>query len=219
MVNFNTNLFTQITNDIKGSLNIRPIINIPPPVINSEPNPARPVIQEDYYDNSIVSSAAPVITEYSFDDALNEAVSTINQDDIDDAINNAILSAASIYDINPSLIRAVIQAESSFRPNVVSHAGAMGLMQLMPGTASHLGVSDPFDISQNIHGGTGYLREMLDTFGGDLELALAAYNAGPTNVRRHAGIPPFAETQNYIPRVLRYKQSFMLQQYQNNSRI
>lgn len=216
----NNDLFNQIVTSIKSNLNvqIRPPMGTAPPVM-SIPAYARPVIQSDYDDEAVVSSAAPVIEDATFDEVLNDVVSTRNQDDIDEAINSAILSASHIYDINPNLIRAIIQTESSFRPDAVSHAGAMGLMQLMPLTARHLGVSDPFDISQNIHGGTRYLREMLDKFGGDLELALAAYNAGPTNVRRHNGIPPFAETQNYIPRVLRYKENFMLQQYRNNSSV
>ena len=101
--------------------------------------------------------------------------------------------------VSPDLLRAVIQTESAGRPDAVSSAGALGLMQLMPGTARQLGV-DPLDPKQNVQGGARYLREMAEQFG-DLDLALAAYNAGPGAVRRHGGVPPYAETQAYIKKV------------------
>jgi len=129
-------------------------------------------------------------------------------------IENEIELAAVRHSIDPNLIRAVIRVESNYRHDAVSHAGAMGLMQLMPGTAASLGVTDPFDIGQNINGGTMYLRRMLDMFDQDLELALAAYNAGQGNVRRFGGIPPFQETMNHIPRVQHYFEKYTLRQYQ-----
>ncbi|MCL2216149.1 MAG: lytic transglycosylase domain-containing protein [Defluviitaleaceae bacterium] len=130
------------------------------------------------------------------------------------AIELEIEAAALRHNLDPNLVRAVIRVESSYRHDAVSHAGAMGLMQLMPGTAASLGVTDPFDIRQNIDGGTRYLRSLLDMFDNDLSLALAAYNAGQGNVRRHGGIPPFRETMAYVPRVQRYMEKYALAQYQ-----
>jgi len=130
------------------------------------------------------------------------------------AIESEIELAATRHNIDPNLVRAVIRAESNYRPDAVSHAGAMGLMQLMPGTAASLGVTNPFDIAQNIDGGTAYLRRMLDLFDQDLDLALAAYNAGQGNVRRHGGIPPFAETQQHVPRVRQFFEEYTIQAYQ-----
>lgn len=105
--------------------------------------------------------------------------------------------------LDPQLVQAVIQAESGYNPRALSNKGAMGLMQLMPGTAQDLAVADPWDPDQNIRGGVSYLRSMLDRFGGSLELALAAYNAGPEAVAKYDGVPPFAETREYVDRVLR----------------
>ena len=118
---------------------------------------------------------------------------------------------ANRYRLDEALIKAVIKVESDYRPYIVSSKGAQGLMQLIPATARSLNVKDPFDPAENIRGGSLYLRLMLDRFDGDLELALAAYNAGPTAVLRYGGIPPFNETVNYIRRVKyhlnRYRQA------------
>jgi soluble lytic murein transglycosylase-like protein len=114
-----------------------------------------------------------------------------------------IQDAATRYELPEDLLRSVIKVESNFRPDAESHAGAKGLMQLMDGTARWLGVEDSFDPQQNIEGGASYLRSMLNRYE-SLPMALAAYNAGPGAVDRHAGIPPYEETQRYVRQVLRH---------------
>jgi len=118
-------------------------------------------------------------------------------------INALVQQAALKHGVSADLIHSVIRVESSYDPRCTSSAGAMGLMQLMPGTARGLGVTDPYDPAQSIDGGTRYLREQLDVFD-DTRLALAAYNAGPGAVRRYDGVPPYRETQAYVRRVLEY---------------
>ena len=118
------------------------------------------------------------------------------------AMAEAIERHATDRDLDHRLVRAVIQAESGYNVEALSNKGAMGLMQLMPGTAQLLGVKDPWDFDQNIAGGAAYLKQLLDRFG-EFPLAVAAYNAGPEAVARYRGIPPYAETREYVRRVMK----------------
>jgi soluble lytic murein transglycosylase-like protein len=120
-----------------------------------------------------------------------------------DSFDPQIRAEADRQNVAPELLRAVISAESAFVPCAVSDKGAMGLMQLMPGTATAMGVSDPMDPSDNLRGGVRYLGQLLERYGGDLSLALSAYNAGPAVVDKFGGVPPIPETQNYVREILR----------------
>jgi hypothetical protein len=117
------------------------------------------------------------------------------------ALEALAAEAADQYDVSPELVLAVIETESNFRPEAVSRVGALGPMQLMPTTAKSLGVENPEDARQNIFGGTKYLSKLLDRFNGNVALALAGYNAGPTVVARHKGIPPYGETRGYVRKI------------------
>ncbi|HSA07096.1 MAG TPA: lytic transglycosylase domain-containing protein [Candidatus Gastranaerophilales bacterium] len=117
-------------------------------------------------------------------------------------LQNIVNKVAEKYQVNEKLVTAIIRQESGFNPNAVSKAGAMGLMQLMPGTAKKLGVLNPFSPVQNVEGGVRYIKQMLDKYQGNVILALAAYNAGPGNVDKYGGVPPFKETQNYVKSIL-----------------
>jgi len=121
-------------------------------------------------------------------------------------INAAISNASQQYGIDENMIRAIIKLESSFQPYSLSISGAMGLMQLMPFTAEWMSVTNPYDIEQNIQGGTRYFRDQLNRFDGDVEKALAAYNKGPNTVLKYGGVPP--EAKSYVKRVLQYFQMY-----------
>jgi hypothetical protein len=127
-----------------------------------------------------------------------------NPAEFDPIINSCALE----YGVDKSLVKAVIHAESGYDPNAISSKGASGLMQLMPKTAKSLNVANSFDPKDNIRGGVKYLKFLLDTFKGDVPLALAAYNAGLSRVAQYGGVPPFMETRNYVDKVLQYRKTY-----------
>jgi soluble lytic murein transglycosylase-like protein len=129
--------------------------------------------------------------------AANFRGTTATTEDIDSAIE----AAAARHNVDPNLVRAVVKVESNFNPNAVSRKGAMGLMQLMPSTARQLNVKNPFDPAQNVDAGVRHLKQLLESYGGDIQLTLAAYNAGAGAVARSSGVPHYAETQNYVRRI------------------
>jgi hypothetical protein len=152
-------------------------------------------------------SAAAEVNEYlghESNQSANAKIVTANfrgpvasQGDIDSAIEQA----AARHNVDPNLVRAVVKVESNFNPNAVSRKGAMGLMQLMPSTARQLKVKNPFDPEQNVDAGVRHLKQLLESYGGDIKLTLAAYNAGAGAVARSSGVPRYAETQNYVRRI------------------
>ena len=143
----------------------------------------------------------------SFQDTLNQVQrkqESSGQISAGAALDPIFEEAAAKYGVNADLLKAIGKAESGFNASAVSSAGAIGVMQLMPATAQSLGVSNPYNARENIMGGAKYISRLLDKYDGNVRLALAAYNAGPGNVDKYGGIPPFEETQNYVKRVMEY---------------
>lgn len=164
------------------------------------------------FDEYLQNATDKITVESSHDDYLSakNSLSKSNtiipkdKEKLMELINTNINAASKKYGVDANLIRSVMKQESNFEPYSLSNAGAQGLMQLMPGTVKALNINDPWDIAQNIDGGTLYLRDQLKNFNDDLRLALAAYNAGPNAVIQYKGIPPYNETQDYVTKVLAY---------------
>ena len=147
-------------------------------------------------------SAAAEVNDYLGNEPnRNQNIGFASKPFSDKEIDAAIEQAASRHNVDPNLVRSVIKVESNFNPNAVSRKGAMGLMQLMPQTARQLQVKNPFDPEQNVDAGVRHLKQLMQSFGGDVKLTLAAYNAGAGAVNRSAGIPHYAETRNYVRRI------------------
>jgi soluble lytic murein transglycosylase-like protein len=148
-------------------------------------------------------SAAAEVNEYLADHSAASIEANTSSSYTPKQIEEAIDAAARRHNVDPNLVRAVVKVESNFNPRAVSRKGAMGLMQLMPVTARQLKVKNPFDPQQNVDAGVRHLKQLLQDFGGNVQLSLAAYNAGATAVRRQSGIPSFAETRTYVRRITR----------------
>lgn len=159
--------------------------------------------------NSVVNAdgtLAPVVTEQNTGTAGTYFSNYINQSSqgFGNYLEQIFQKASDTYHVSKDLLKAMAKAESNFQAGATSHCGAMGIMQLMPGTAASLGVTDAYDPEQNIMGGAQYISRLLEKYNGNLSFAVAAYNAGSGNVDKYGGIPPFQETQNYVVKVLRY---------------
>jgi len=174
---------------------------------SSKENRWKPVPSAGTASMKAAKSAAAEVTEYFGHDSTQSANAKIMKANVHghqaspEEIDSAIVMSAARHNVDPNLVRAVVKVESNFNSNAVSRKGAMGLMQLMPSTARSLNVKNPFDPEQNVDAGVRHLKQLLENYNGDVNLTLAAYNAGSGAVARSAGVPRFAETQNYVRRI------------------
>ena len=166
------------------------------PLLNPN-NPQFAAMVQAAIDGQGIAPLDPANSAFSADAAAN-APSMVPPAQIDQLVR----ANSATFGVDPSLVKAIIANESGFNANATSKVGAQGLMQLMPGTATGLGVGNAYDPAQNVWGGTKYIKGLLDRFGGDMRKAIAAYNAGPGAVEKYGGVPPYAETQNYVQNVL-----------------
>jgi len=174
---------------------------------SSKENRWKPVPPVNAASMQAARSAAAEVSQYFGHDSVQSANARImaansrSQRATPEEVDASIVMAAARHNVDPNLVRAVIKVESNFNSNAVSRKGAMGLMQLMPATARELKVKNPFDPDQNVDAGVRHLKALLESYGGDVKLTLAAYNAGSGAVARSAGVPRFAETQDYVRRI------------------
>ncbi len=174
---------------------------------SSKENRWKPVPSANTSSMQAARSAAAEVAQYYGHDSTQSANAKIltanarGHQATPEEVDAAIVMAAARHNVDPNLVRAVVKVESNFNSNAVSRKGAMGLMQLMPSTARELKVKNPFDAEQNVDAGVRHLKQLLENYNGDVNLTLAAYNAGSGAVARSAGVPRFAETQNYVRRI------------------
>ena len=168
---------------------------------DAEVTPVEDLIMQAANEYGVDPQVVKGIIEYVNQQQHAAPIAPVESSEASTSVEDLIARTAYEYGVDPQLVKAIATAESDLNQDAISPVGAIGVMQLMPETAAGLGV-DPYDTEENIAGGTKYLKQMLDTFDGDVPLAVAAYNAGPGAVKRYGGIPPYSETKNYVGRVM-----------------